>query len=633
MKNIFLDLKWLPKAPKSFKENCNEIFRDSTNVRGSDIILQSSYALNINQISSLAKKIVGVTNSNVCINQLLPFRLGIISNATISMISPTLIVTAARYGILLDVIEAPYGQIYHAISAEKALFKKNQLDAVFIFLDYRALFKESEFGNTMAEKDVIDKAVSYIGMIRDKVSRQLGVPCIIPMIPTPPENIFGSFDALVSGTYRHIIGCYNDRLISDLKNSSDILFDLAGLAEAVGTSNYYDPLHWNLYKLPFNQNIVPIFSEFLCRIIAAVKGNFRKCLVLDLDNTLWGGVIGDDGIEGIELGQGNAIGEAFLNIQKMALRLYDRGIILSVASKNEEKNARLPFQNHPEMILKEEHISIFQANWSDKAGNIRKIAETLNISLQSIVFLDDNPVERAFVRQVLPMVGVPELPDDPSYYPMTLHAAGYFESVSFSDEDRERGHFYKLNAEREKACESFENYDTYLVSLEMTMSVKYFDLIGKKRIVQLINKTNQFNLTTKRYTEKQIDTIMENPLFFGIQIRLIDKFGDNGMISIVLCKRTESEWEIDTWLMSCRVFDRKVENAVFKVLVDKAKESNIGTIRSIYLPTEKNSVVKNLYEKLGFNLITKSKNGETEWIFRVCDYKDQAIPMKIDVDL
>ena len=633
MDNIFLDLKWLPKAPKCFKEDCKEIFKDPNNVRGYDIALQSSYALNINQIDFLARKILSVTRSNGSINQFVPFRLGIISNATISMISPALIVTAARYGIILDVVEAPYGQIYKAISAEKALFKKNQLDAVFIFLDYRALFKESELGNPKAEQDIIDQAVSYIGMIRDKVSTQLEIPCIIPSIPSPIETIFGSFDALVSGTYRHIISSYNDNLISELKKSGDILFDLAALAEAVGTANYYDPIHWNLYKLPFNQNIVPIFSEFLCRIIAAIKGNVRKCLVLDLDNTLWGGVIGDDGIEGIELGQGSAIGEAFLDIQKMALRLYNRGIILAVASKNEEKNARLPFQKHPEMILKEEHISIFQANWNDKPSNIRKILEMLNISLQSLVFLDDNPFERDFVRKVLPMVGVPELPDDPGYYPMTLHAAGYFESISLSDEDRKRGNFYKLNAEREKEIESFENYDTYLGSLEMTISVNHFDHIGKKRIVQLINKTNQFNLTTQRYSEKQIDAIMENPLFLGIQARLVDKFGDNGMISVVICKKFESEWEIDTWLMSCRVFDRRVEYAIFKTLVDKAKQCDIETIRGIYLPTEKNSIVKDLFKKLGFDLIAKSESGESKWNFRVYDYKEQSIPIKIKVNL
>jgi FkbH-like protein len=325
---------------------------------------------------------------------------------------------------------------------------------------------------------------------------------------------------------------------------------------------------------------------------------------MDLDNTLWGGVVGDDGLEGIILGQGSALGEAFVAFQEYARELSRRGIILAVCSKNDEANALEPFEKHPEMILKRADIACFVANWSDKAANIRAIAEQLNIGLDSLVFIDDNPFERTLVRQELPMVAVPEVGDDPATFAQTIADAGYFEGFAVTQEDRERSGQYQGNRMREALKASATDLPSYLRSLEMELTWRKFDNIGLSRTVQLINKTNQFNLTTRRYTEEDVLAVMGNKRAFGLQLRLVDRFGDNGIISIVIGKMQEdADLLIDTWLMSCRVLGRQVEPTTLNLVASQARALGARRLVGEYIPTKKNGMVRDHYTKLGFKTV------------------------------
>ena len=357
----------------------------------------------------------------------------------------------------------------------------------------------------------------------------------------------------------------------------------------------------------------PTYGDLVGRIIAARQGRSYKCLVLDLDNTLWGGVIGDDGLDGIVLGQGSAMGEGFTAVQEYARELARRGVILAVSSKNDEANAWEPFDKHPEMTLRRSDIASFRANWQDKASNIRAIAVDLNIGLDSVVFLDDNPFERNLVREELPMVAVPEVPDDdPALVPAVLADAGYFESLGITAEDLERTAQYQKNRAREELRASVTDMDGYLRALQMRMVWNRFDSVGQSRVVQLINKTNQFNLTTRRHTDADVAAIMADPRAFGLQIRLLDRFGDNGIIAIVIGRMTEpGTVTIDTWLMSCRVLGRGVERTTLNLVAAQAYALGAGRLVGEYVPTKKNGMVREHYLKLGFTPLATQADGSS----------------------
>jgi FkbH-like protein len=345
--------------------------------------------------------------------------------------------------------------------------------------------------------------------------------------------------------------------------------------------------------------------------------------VLDLDNTLWGGIIGDDGLDGIVLGQGSALGEAFVSFQNYAQELSRRGVILAVCSKNDEANALAPFEKHPDMVLRRSDIACFVANWQDKPANLRAIAQALNIGMDSLVLADDNPFERNMVRRELPMVGVPELPEDPALYARCVADAGYFEMLRITTEDVERSKQYQRNLERELLRSSSTDVESYLKSLDMRLVWRPFDQVGLQRIVQLINKTNQFNLTTRRYSQAEVTALMSDPRCLTLQLRLLDTFGDNGIIAIVIGKPESpgsSDMLIDTWLMSCRVLGRQVEEATLNVVMAEAARLGARKLIGEYRPTAKNDMVREHYAKLGFAAATAGADHATRWARSVEDF-------------
>ena len=436
----------------------------------------------------------------------------------------------------------------------------------------------------------------------------------------------------MAGTRRALVDAFNRELARSLAGSDDVLLDVAGLAEVVGLAEWHDPVQWNLAKLPFSQERVPLYAEHVARLLAAQRGKSRRCLVLDLDNTVWGGVVADDGVEGLRLGPGDTAGEAFAEVQRAALELRERGVVLAVCSKNADATARGPFQQHPEMLLRESHIAVFQANFEDKASNLKAIAQALSLGTDALVLLDDNPAERAQVRAALPEVAVPELPDDPAYYARALWAAGYFEAQAFSDEDRQRAQMYQANAERVVVRERIADLGAYLESLAMAITFAPFDAVGRERIAQLVHKSNQFNLTTRRYTSAEIRGFEEDPSCFTLQVRLSDRFGDNGMISVIVCRARGAEWEIDTWLMSCRVLGRRVEEAVLAEIARHARGAGAERLCGRFVPTGRNDLVRDHYAKLGFTPASGGDPpgaGETRWVLELADYRAPALPMQV----
>jgi FkbH-like protein len=555
-------------------------------------------------------------------------RILILSASTASHLSDALIGTAIRCKFLLDVTVAEYEEPEPWLERNRSELKGNPPDFVLVASDSRMLKLTSQLGDEAAAAQMVGAALARIARIAEVAGAATGRPVILQTLAGDPDAISFNMDLGLPGSPRFLTDEFNRSLVQRARQDSRLVLDVNALASLVGHSAWSAGRYWYAAKYPFATTMIPLYADNVMRIIAAQMGRSRRVLVLDLDNTLWGGIVGDDGIEGLALGSGSALGEAHSALQRMALSLKERGIILCVSSKNDEAIALDAFRNHPEMILKEDDIVAFRVNWEDKAANIKAIADAIDLGLDSFVFLDDNPAERKRVRDALPSVAVPELPEDPSEWLGVFQAAGYFEQSGFSKEDQQRAGFYKANALRAARLERIGDHDEYLRSLSMTLSIAPFDGAGRKRIAQLISKSNQFNVTTRRYSETEIEAMQSNSEVLTLQARLEDIFGDNGMISAVICRQTGRIWEVDTWIMSCRVLGRRVEETILQYLVEQARVRGISEIIGRYIPTAKNGLVRDHFSKLGF-VQTGSQNGETTWQLAIASYGEKDLPLKV----
>lgn len=628
MDSLYSDLQWLPRA-KEFPERLKAV-SISSGPLGRELQALALHALDLNQLTKVARAVGKARTDGKSLDPLAPFRLAVLSNSTMDLIVPGLVASSLRHGIALEVIQPSYDQAAQEALTADSKINSSKPDAVLFSLDYRALPLKLALGDTEASYAAVQGAIGYLQALRNGIKAHSNAVCIFQTFAPPVETLFGSLDRMLPGTLRSLIDAVNRELAECVLGAGDVLLDVAGLAETVGLSHWHNPQLWYLGKFAFSDEFIPLYCDHVARTVAAIRGKSRKVLILDLDNTIWGGVIGDDGLEGIKVAQGDAQGEAHLAVQRLALDLRQRGIVLAVSSKNTDEVARGPFEKHPEMLLKLEHIAVFQANWNDKATNIRAIAEELSLGLDSMVFLDDNPVERGLVRKLLPQVAVPELPDDPSSYARTLAAAGYFEAIAFATEDLRRAGFYQDNARRASLQKQVGGVEAYLKSLDMMITFQPFDASGRARIVQLINKSNQYNLTTRRYTDPEVTAAENDPDVFTLQVRLADIFGDNGMIAVVICRLGEpGVWDIDTWLMSCRVLERKVEHMVLREILEHARAAGVRKLTGTYLPTDRNKLVVNHYAKLGFAKSWEEESGITRWELLVEGADPEPAPMKV----
>ncbi|MET6991022.1 HAD-IIIC family phosphatase [Sediminicola arcticus] len=499
-----------------------------------------------------------------------------------------------------DILEANYDQIDVTILDSSSKLYSKSYDIVIIFessLKLRDNFYELK-DNSERNLFCADKVTNIKNRIHSLRENGQTSKILYFSYELMDDHIYGNFFSKINHSFYYQLLQLNSELLKLAQTESNF-FVIDINKYLLQSLDYRDmSIYINAdvhYNLPTLSNLAKQTASF----ISALYGNFKKCLILDLDNTLWGGIIGDDGMDRIQIGS-LGIGKAFTNLQKWAKELKNRGIILAVCSKNNEEIAKEPFEKHPEMVLSLNDISIFVANWENKADNIRYIQNVLDIGFDSMVFLDDNPAEREIIRQNLPEVTVPELPSDPANYLPYLYNLNLFDTASFSENDKDRTKQYQQEAKRKKLSFKISNMEDYLSSLEMKGSCTSFDVKDISRIAQLTQRSNQFNLRTKRYTEDDIRNFINSNQHLTYAIKLKDKFGDYGLISLVILeKKKDKSYFIDTWIMSCRVLKRGVEAFVINKIIDDLAKEKTTLLTGEYIPSKKNSLVANLLEELG----------------------------------
>lgn len=504
----------------------------------------------------------------------------------------------------IDLLEAEYNQVERQFMDPTSELYEFDADIIVVF---QSTHKLGEYHSMLAVEQQLalaDDRLEFVASICENPA--LASKKIIYFnYPEIEDTVFGSYANKVISSLTYQVRKLNYELMNLSQQYPNLFIcDIAGLQNKLGRDMMFATNVYVSTEMVLSVDALPYVASRVMDIVCAIKGQFKKCLILDLDNTIWGGVIGDDGLEGIQLGHGLGIGKAFSEFQMWVKKLKQRGIIICIASKNNEETAKEPFEKHPDMVLKLDDIAVFQANWETKVDNIRTIQSILNIGFDSMVFLDDNPFERNIVRENIPGIIVPELPEDPGDYLEYLYSLNLFETVSYSNADKDRTKQYQVEAKRVSLSKTFANEADFLKSLNMLSTVSGFTKFNTPRVAQLSQRSNQFNLRTIRYTEADIFAMAENPDVIDLSFTLEDKFGDNGLIAVIIMKKQDAETLfVDTWFMSCRVLKRGMENFTLNTMVEKAKAAGYKRIIGEYIPTPKNKMVENHYLSLGFTKI------------------------------
>jgi FkbH-like protein len=633
-----MNLDWLP-THNSWNEALRHIRTLPVDEAVPQMVALANYSMDFLQTARLdtALRSFGM-EGRALLRRCPPVKLAMLGSSTLSYLAPGIRVAALRRGFAVEIFEGEYGMYRQELADSSSPLYEFAPDVVLLAFDAHHVAQ----GEAAAVGPAIERMRTCWTLAREGLHATVIQQTVLPVF----APVLGSNEHCYKLSPHTVVEQINQQLRVQAEAEGISLLSVDHMVQADGVAAWFNPALWHRAKQEINPALSPLYGDHVGRLLAALRGLSSKCLVLDLDNTLWGGVIGDDGLEGILLGQGHAVGEGFISFQRYVKSLALRGVILAVCSKNDMANATLPFESHPEMVLRSSDIACFVANWQDKAANLRHIAETLNVGLDSLVFADDNPFERNLIRQELPMVQVPELPDDPALYETTLAAAGYFEALNITSEDRERVALYRENSERRRLEESSTDMQGYLASLNMVLTWSAFDRASLARVVQLINKSNQFNLTTRRYTQEQVLEMATDPDILTLQLRLKDSFGDNGLIAVVIGKvNDDTTLELDTWLMSCRVLGRQVEEATLNLIAEQASSRGLKRIVGVYLPTSKNNLVKNHYERLGFQPLAKAaeqtsrdpvpdsplatRQTNTEWVLYLDSYQQRRTPVTL----
>ena len=512
-------------------------------------------------------------------------------------------------GIAVDLYEGEYSQIERQLMDPTSDLYQYDAEVTIIFQSTHKLGELHSTLTTEQQEHLADDRLSFVSSLCENAFFE-NKKIIYFNFPEIEDTVFGSYANKVESSFSYQVRKLNYELMNLSRHYPNLFIcDIAGLQNMFGRRFMFSPNVYMTTEIVLSVNALPYVASRVVDIIAAIKGQFKKCLILDLDNTVWGGVIGDDGLEGIELGHGLGIGKAFTEFQMWIKKLKQRGIIICVASKNNEQTAKEPFEKHPDMVLKLEDIAVFQANWETKVDNIRTIQSILNIGFDSMVFLDDNPFERNMVRENIQGITVPELPDDPAMYLEYLYSLNLFETASYSNADKDRTKQYQVEAKRVSLSKTFTNEADFLKSLNMISTVSGFTKFNTPRVAQLSQRSNQFNLRTIRYTEAEIVAMANNPEIIDLSFTLEDKFGDNGLIAVVIMKKKDVETLfVDTWFMSCRVLKRGMENFTLNTMVEYAKSKGYKKIMGEYIPTPKNKMVEQHYPNLGFSPVTSDNS-------------------------
>jgi len=551
-------------------------------------------------------------------------RLALLSDAATQLLIPLFRELFRRGGIAVELYEAPFAAIELEVFNPGSELYRFRPDIIVLLNCTQAL--RATFFRPGGNSDFVHKVETRISSVWDAIRANTAALVIQSNYVMPYERLFGNYDLKHPGSWYDTVGEINRRIVLRARERNNVLLnDVNALASWLGGRVWFDERFWDLAKSFCATELLPALAQNITRIVLAARGRTVKCIIVDLDNTLWGGVIGDDGVDGIQL-SAHGDGEAFHRFQSYLLGLKNRGILLCVCSKNEYAAAIKPFEEHPEMVLCKQDITLFVANWENKAENIKRIRDSLDIGYDSILFLDDSPFERNTVRGLLPDVIVPELPEDPADYVPALSELNLFETTSVSKEDGIRADLYRAEFERRSAASAFSTFEEYLASLNMKIQVARFEPDRLHRIAQLLQRSNQFNLTTHRYNERECEAIMQDPACIPLYASLRDRFGDHGLISVIVVRpnRIESALEITDWLMSCRVLARGVEEYLMNYIVQEAMHLDLSFVFGKYIPSAKNAMVKDFFSKFGFSKLEEDPNGSSTWRLRVLDYQSRV---------
>ncbi len=547
-------------------------------------------------------------------------RVALIGDSATQLLAKALRGMSIERSFQMHLFEAAYNQVERQFMDPSSELYEFDADIIVVFQSTHKLGEYHSGLPIEGQASLADERLSFVASICENPS--LANKKIIYFNYSEIEDtVFGSYANKVTSSLSYQVRKLNFELMNLSQQYPNLFIcDIAGLQNKFGRDFMFAPNVYVSTEMILSVDALPYVASRVMDIICAIKGQFKKCLILDLDNTVWGGVIGDDGLEGIQLGHGLGIGKAFTEFQMWVKKLKQRGIIICVVSKNDEETAKEPFEHHPDMVLKLDDIAVFQANWETKVDNIRTIQRILNIGFDSMVFLDDNPFERNIVRENIPGITVPELPEDPGEYLEYLYSLNLFETASYSQADKDRTKQYQVEAQRVSLQKTFENEADFLKSLDMVSTVSGFTKFNTPRIAQLSQRSNQFNLRTVRYTEADITALAEDPNVIDLSFTLEDKFGDNGLIAVIIMKRQDAETLfVDTWLMSCRVLKRGMENFTLNTMVERARKAGYQRIIGEYLPTTKNKMVEQHYTDLGFQPLAHTSTAQ--YVLNISQYK------------
>jgi FkbH-like protein len=549
---------------------------------------------------------------------LTPTRIAILGGSTTVEVKNMLEVFLLAQGVRPTFYESGYNRYCEDVLFENPELWEFKPDVVFIHTTWQNVLECPEvLENTVGVEERVRRELARFESLWEKLRTVLGAVVIQNNFDLPRLRPLGNLEAVQEFGRVNFLLRLNAEFASYARSHTRFLInDILYLSAEVGLNEWLNYSYWYKFHMALSPTATVALARNVAGIIKSLYGKSKKCLVVDLDNTIWGGVIGDDGVQNLTLGRDHPLGEAFSDFQRYVKGLQQRGIILAVCSKNDADNAKEGF-SHPDSVLKLEDFSAFKANWNPKHENVREIAAELNIGLDSIVFVDDNPAERLLVAEQLPEVAVPDVGSDVSLFAEMLERERYFEVDKIVPDDLNRSAFYSSNAQRNANHTAFANYGEFLASLRMTAEIGPFSPVYLERITQLINKTNQFNLTTRRYTSAEVEAISRGPEFIALYGRLADRFGDNGLVAVLIGRVVDDSIELDAWLMSCRVLKRQFELAMFDALVEQCQARGVRKIVGVYIPSKKNSMVAEHYAGLGFHRTGGTSEGAELWNFDV----------------
>ena len=547
-------------------------------------------------------------NAKLNMENLKKYKIAILGDCSTQHLATALKGYGYKEGYNFDIFDSDYNQIDSQIMDDSSELYSHLPDTVLIYMSAEKLYENFCNTNLEERKNFAENTIAKINYYWSSINQKIKTNIFQFNFLEIDDRAFGNYGNKIENSFIYQLRKLNFKLMELSENFKNVfLIDISTIQNLYGREKVHDDKLYYIAKMPLSTTILPEVSKQVVDVIKANNGQFKKCVILDLDNTLWGGVIGDDGLKSIQIGE-LGLGHAFSEFQMWLKELKLRGILLAVCSKNNENIAKEPFEKHPEMVLRLDDFSIFVANWEDKASNIKYIQQTLNIGMDSMVFIDDNPFERNLVKGMIPEITVPDLPEDPAEYLSYLKSLNLFETASYSENDKDRTKQYQAQAQRVSLQSNFENFDEYLKSLEMKATVSPFQEFDYPRISQLTQRSNQFNLRTIRYTEAEIEQIANDENYLTLSFSLKDKFGDYGLISIVIMeKKDEKTLFITNWLMSCRVLKRGMEEFIVNKIIETATENGFEKVIGEYIKTQKNAMVENIYEKLGFENLGNGK--------------------------